>query len=208
MTRRKPLAIALSLAFSLTASTAALSEEPAILDKVEVKGFPFRYQGNNPTSAMKTETALKDTPQAVNVVTEQQIEDQALHGMADVLRYVPGVGMAQGEGHRDAPVMRGNASTGDFFTDGIRDDVQYFRDLYNVSQVEILKGANAMIFGRGGSGGVINRVSKQADGIAVQSLSLQAGSHDFYRAQADFGDALNDNVAYRVNAMAENAGSK
>lgn len=207
MTHRKPLAIALSLAFSVTASTAALSEEPAILDKVEVKGFPFRYQGNNPTSAMRTETALKDTPQAVSVVTEQQIEDQALHGMADVLRYVPGVGMAQGEGHRDAPVMRGNASTGDFYTDGIRDDVQYFRDLYNVSQVEILKGANAMIFGRGGSGGVINRVSKQADGIAVQSLSLQAGSHDFYRAQADIGDALNDNVAYRVNAMVESAGS-
>ncbi|HWR96681.1 MAG TPA: TonB-dependent siderophore receptor [Arenimonas sp.] len=195
------------MALSLVGSTAAKSEELAALDKIEVKGFPFRYQGNNPTSAMKTETTLKDTPQAVSVVTQQQIEDQALHGMADVVRYAPGVSMAQGEGHRDAPVMRGNASTGDFFTDGIRDDVQYYRDLYNVSQVEILKGANAMIFGRGGSGGVINRVSKQADGIAVQSLSLQAGSHDFYRAQADFGDALNDNVAYRINAMAENAGS-
>ena len=186
---------------------AGLEDGLATLDKVEVKGFPFRYQGDNPSSAMKTETTLKDTPQAVSVVTQQQIEDQALHGMADVVRYVPGVSMAQGEGHRDAPVMRGNTSTGDFFTDGIRDDVQYYRDLYIVSQVEILKGGNAMVFGRGGSGGVINRVSKQADGIKVQSISLQAGSHDFYRAQADVGDALNDNLAYRVNAMAENAGS-
>ena len=142
---------------------AGLEDGLATLDKVEVKGFPFRYQGDNPSSAMKTETTLKDTPQAVSVVTQQQIEDQALHGMADVVRYVPGVSMAQGEGHRDAPVMRGNASTGDFFTDGIRDDVQYYRDLYNVSQVEVLKGGNAMVFGRGGSGGVINRVSKQAD---------------------------------------------
>lgn len=206
MKQHTALFIALSYLLSSTAM-AGLEDGLATLDKVEVKGFPFRYQGDDPSSAMKTETPLKDTPQAVSVVTQQQIEDQALHGMADVLRYVPGVSMAQGEGHRDAPVMRGNGSTGDFFTDGIRDDVQYYRDLYNVSQVEILKGANAMVFGRGGSGGVINRVSKQADGIAVQSLSLQAGSHDFYRAQADVGDALNDNLAYRVNAMAESAGS-
>jgi catecholate siderophore receptor len=206
MKQHTALFIALTCLLNSTAM-AALEDGLTSLDKIEVKGFPIRYQADNPTSAMKTETPLKDTPQALSVVTQQQIEDQALHGMADVLRYVPGVGMAQGEGHRDAPVMRGNTSTGDFYTDGIRDDVQYYRDLYNVTQVEILKGPNAMIFGRGGSGGVINRVSKQADGIAVQSLSLQAGSDDFYRVQADLGDALNDNVAYRINAMAENAGS-
>lgn len=199
--------LALSLSLALTSLAQASPEDPAVLDKIEVKGFPFRYQASDPSSAMKTETALKDTPQAVTVVTEQQIDDQALHGMADILRYVPGVGMAQGEGHRDAPVMRGNASTGDFFTDGIRDDVQYFRDLYNVSQVEVLKGPNAMIFGRGGSGGVINRVSKQADGGHHQSFSFQAGSADFLRAEADVGEALSDTVAYRFNAMLENAGS-
>ena len=199
--------LALSLSLALTSLAQATPEDPAVLDKIEVKGFPFRYQASDPSSAMKTETALKDTPQAVTVVTEQQIDDQALHGMADILRYVPGVGMAQGEGHRDAPVMRGNASTGDFFTDGVRDDVQYFRDLYNVSQVEVLKGPNAMIFGRGGSGGVINRVSKQADGGRHQAFSLQAGSADFLRAEVDVGEALSETVAYRFNAMLENAGS-
>ncbi|WP_297801858.1 TonB-dependent receptor plug domain-containing protein, partial [Arenimonas sp. GDDSR-1] len=205
MLPRTPLALA--LIFALSTAVNAAPEDPAVLDKVEVKGFPFRYQASDPSSAMKTETALKDTPQAVSVVTEQQIADQALHGMADVLRYVPGVGMAQGEGHRDAPVMRGNASTGDFYTDGIRDDVQYFRDLYNVSQVEVLKGPNAMIFGRGGSGGVINRVSKQADGGRHNAFSIQAGSAAFLRAEADVGDAWSETVAYRINAMAENAGS-
>lgn len=199
--------LTLSLSMVLTAAAQASPEDPAVLDKIEVKGFPFRYQASDPSSAMKTETALKDTPQAVTVVTEQQIDDQALHGMADILRYVPGVGMAQGEGHRDAPVMRGNISTGDFFTDGIRDDVQYFRDLYNVSQVEVLKGPNAMIFGRGGSGGVINRVSKQADGGHHQSFSIQAGSREFLRAEADVGEALSDTLAYRFNALIENAGS-
>ncbi len=205
MTTPRPLTTALLLA--LAANASAAPDALATLDKIEVRGFPFRYQASDPNSAMKTETALKDTPQAVSVVTEQQIADQALHGMADVVRYVPGVGMAQGEGHRDAPVMRGNASTGDFFTNGVRDDVQYYRDLYNVSQVEVLKGPNAMIFGRGGSGGVINRVSKQADGNRVRDLSVQAGSHDFYRIQADLGDAASDNLAWRVNAMAEDAGS-
>src|SRR3546814_4982503 len=84
-----------------------------------------------------------------------------MQGIGDVVRYVPGIGIAQGEGNRDAPIFRGNSSTADFFVDGVRDDLQYFRDLYNIERVEALKGANGMIFGRGGSGGVINRVTKQ-----------------------------------------------
>ena len=85
--------------------------------------------------------------------------------MADVVRYVPGVRVAQGEGDADSVVFRGIRSTGNFFIDGIRDDVEYFRDLYNMERVETLKGPNGMIFGRGGAGGVINRVTKQAGGI-------------------------------------------
>jgi catecholate siderophore receptor len=141
MIRHSPLFIALFLTVFPLYGWA--EEKPKTLDSVEVKGFPFRYQPDETTTAMKTETALIDVPQAVSVVTEQQIEDQAMVGMADVLRYVPGAGMAQGEGHRDAPVLRGNLSTSDFYTNSIRDDAQYYRDLYNVSQVEILKGPNA-----------------------------------------------------------------
>ena len=204
MKRSNLLSLTIAMALS---SSAYAAVDATTLDKVEVRGFPFIYQGNNPTSATKTDTELKDIPQSVSVITEQQIQDLALHGMADVLRYVPGANMAQGEGHRDAPVLRGNVSTGDFYTDGIRDDVQYYRDLYNVSQVEVLKGPNAMIFGRGGSGGVINRAIKQADGNTIKSLNIQAGSDSFYRAQADFGQAINDNTAYRLNALFENADS-
>ena len=98
----------------------------------------------------------------MSVVTRELIADQAMQGMADVVRYVPGISMGQGEGHRDAPTIRGNSSTADFFVDGVRDDAQYLRDLYNVERVEALKGSNAMIFGRGGGGGVLNRVTKEA----------------------------------------------
>jgi catecholate siderophore receptor len=76
--------LALSLSMVISATAQASPEDPAVLDKIEVKGFPFRYQASDPSSAMKTETALKDTPQAVTVVTEQQIDDQALHGMAGI----------------------------------------------------------------------------------------------------------------------------
>ena len=201
----------LALVLSSLLSSAALAQNPpstpGTLDKVEVRGFPLRYAGNNPTSAMKTDTPIQDIPQAVSVVSAQQIQEQDLQGMAELVRYVPGAGMAQGEGHRDAPVLRGNTSTGDFFTDGIRDDVQYYRDFYNIEQVEVLKGANAMIFGRGGAGGVINRVSKQANGIDTASLSLQAGSFDSYRVQGDFGAAATDNVAWRITGMGEQSDS-
>ena len=78
------------------------------------------------------------------------------------MRYVPGIGVHQGENNRDQVIIRGNSSSADFFVDGVRDDVQYYRDLYNLDRVEALKGPNAMIFGRGGGGGVVNRVTKEA----------------------------------------------
>jgi catecholate siderophore receptor len=116
------------------------------------------------TSAMRTDTLLRDVPQSVSVVTRDLVADQEMQGIADVVRYMPGVGIAQGEGNRDTPIFRGVSSTSDFYVDGIRDDVQYFRDLYNVERVEALKGPNGMIFGRGGVGGVINRVSRRPTG--------------------------------------------
>ena len=57
-----------------------------------------------------------------------------MNSLTDAMRYVPGVGIAQGEGNRDTPVFRGNSSTADLFVDGMRDDVQYIRDLYNIEQ--------------------------------------------------------------------------
>ncbi len=158
-------------------------------------------------SATKTDTALVDVPQSITVVTRELIDDQAMRSIGDLTRYVPGVGIAQGEGNRDTPVMRGNSTTADFFVDGVRDDVQYFRDLYNVDRVEVLKGPNAMIFGRGGTGGLINRVSKQALGRTSRELSLQAGSWDQYRATLDVGQAVNRDWALRVTGMVEDSGS-
>jgi catecholate siderophore receptor len=156
-------------------------------------------------TASKTDTPLRDLPQAVTVVNADVIADHAMHGMADLARYVPGLGMAQGEGHRDAPIFRGQASTADFFVDGIRDDAQYVRDLYNVERVEILKGPNGMVFGRGGVGGVINRVTRQADWAPAREVAAELGSAGGRRATMDLGHAPSRRVGIRATGLYEDS---
>lgn len=156
-------------------------------------------------TATRTSTPVRDVPQAISTVNRDLIADQTMSSMADVVNYVPGVGMAQGEGHRDAPIFRGNTSTSDFFVDGLRDDTQYLRDLYNVERVEVLKGPNGMMFGRGGAGGVINRVTRRADGSSAREFALQAGSWNQRRVSADVGQALTGALSARVAGVYENS---
>lgn len=202
----RPLAVAVLLA--LATPVIAADEVPTDagqLDRVIVKGSRYLpdYQARDTRSATKTKTPLVDVPQAASVVTQELIRDQAMTGLPEVLRYVPGAGVAQGEGNRDTAVMRGNSTTADFFLDGVRDDTQYIRDIYNIERVEALKGPNAMIFGRGGSGGVINRVTKQADGREGGAIALQYGNWDRKRGTVDFGTKISDNVAFRLNGVVE-----
>ena len=170
-------------------------------------GATIGYSVPAVSSATKTTTPLRDVPQAVNVVTSELIADQRMASMADVTRYMPGVGIAQGEGNRDTPILRGNSTTSDFFVDGVREDVQYFRDVYNVDRVEALMGPNAMIFGRGGVGGVINRVTRQADWGQSREASLQFGSWDNKRFTTDVGRGVNETVAIRATGLYENSDS-
>ncbi|HKO60207.1 MAG TPA: TonB-dependent siderophore receptor [Pyrinomonadaceae bacterium] len=165
------------------------------------------YNAINISSATKTLTPLRDVPQSVNVVTRESIKELGMQSIADAVRYVPGVTAVQGESNRDQIVIRGNNSTADFFIDGVRDDAQYFRDVYNVDRLEALKGPNAMIFGRGGGGGVINRVTKQAAFASFGDITLQGGSQNHKRALGDVGRVVNDRLAVRFNGVYENSGS-
>ncbi len=178
-----------------------------VADQVVVTGERVEYASEHTATATKTDTPLIDIPQSISLITRDLIDDQMMRSMADVVEYVPGVQMGQGEGHRDAPTLRGNSSTADFYVDGVRDDVQYYRDLYNAERIEILKGPNAMIFGRGGAGGVINRVTKTATFEPVQAHTLQGGSYGFARGALDVGKAISDTAAGRLNAFYENSDS-
>jgi catecholate siderophore receptor len=180
-------------------------EPAAIAEEITVLGLP--PVPTRSSTATRTDTPLRDVPQSVTVINREVMAQQSMTSVADVVRYVPGVGIAQGEGNRDTPVFRGNSSTSDFFVDGVRDDVQYIRDIYNVERVEALKGPNAMIFGRGGVGGVLNRVTRQADWAPAQELTLQGGSWNDGRVTGDFGQAFGEKAAVRVTGMYENAES-
>jgi catecholate siderophore receptor len=159
------------------------------------------------SSATKTPTPLRDVPQAVTVVTQEQIRDQLMMSIGDVVRYVPGITAHQGENNRDQIIVRGNTSSADFFVNGVRDDVQYYRDIYNVDRVEALKGPNAMIFGRGGAGGVVNRVMKEAVLYPVRELSLQGGMFGNKRISTDIDQPLGGKVAFRLNGLFEDSNS-
>lgn len=162
------------------------------------------YLTRNISSATKTDTPLQDLPQAVTVIPRKLIEDTNMRSMTDAVRYVPGAGSAQGEGNRDTVVLRAGAgSTADFFVDGVRDDVQYYRDFYNIERVEVLKGPSAVIFGRGGSGGVINRVTRVADWSDAREISLQSGSYNDRRATFDLGQGFGERTAGRVTGLYE-----
>ena len=192
-------------ACSLPSAQAAAADNTANQDNEEiiVTGEKVGYTAIT-SAGLKTDIPLLDTPQTVSVFTKEQIEDQALQNMGDVLRYAPGISINQGEGHRDQISIRGQNTTADFFLDGMRDDVQYFRPLYNLDRIEIHKGANALIFGRGGGGGTINRVTKTP--IAGEQFVNVNGNGDTfgaYQFSLDSNTSIGENAAIRVNALAE-----
>jgi catecholate siderophore receptor len=158
---------------------------------------------NSTSVATKTNTPLRDIPQSLSVITKDFIRDQAPLGLTDVTRYVPGVAVHQGEGNRDELVIRGVDTSANFFVNGFRDDVQYFRDLYNAQSVEVLKGPSALTFGRGSGGGLLNRTLKEADGTRIYEATAQTGSWGDRRFTLDAGQAINPDVAVRLNAMYE-----
>jgi catecholate siderophore receptor len=158
-------------------------------------------------TSTKVPTAPRDTPQSITVVSQDTIRDQLMGSIADVVRYVPGITAHQGENNRDDVIIRGNRSSADFFVNGVRDDVQYYRDLYNVERVEALKGPNALLFGRGGGGGVVNRVLKEPEFQPLRGVAVQGGSFDNRRVTADVGQGFGRLFAARLNGMFERSES-
>ncbi len=178
------------------------------LQEIEVKDqLPRTYLKKRIFTATKTDSLIRDIPQSISVITQEQIKDQSTFGLIDAIKYSPGLMAGQGEGNRDSVFFRGNQSTSDLFVDGIRDDVQYYRDLYNIERVEVLMGPNGMIFGRGGVGGVINRVVKEANWNNKSEFIIQGGAYDFKRSSIDYNQAINDSLSIRINGVIEESGS-
>lgn len=171
---------------------------------IVVTGAREGYGTKDGSTATKTPTPLIDVPQGISFITEDQLEDQSIRQLNEALRYIPGVSLETGEGHRDEVFIRGQETSADFYLDGLRDDAQYYRPLFNIERVEVLKGANALIFGRGAGGGAINRVSKTAQ-ISDVFIAGQASVDTFgaFALLTDVNQPLSDVLAVRLNATYE-----
>ena len=163
---KRSLVTKLIILFSFFASI-TVSAQNVEMEEIVVKGKVLQ---SDQVNALKIPTPIINVPQSLSIVTDEEILKKGMRSIGENHKSTklngplgvdtPGVNLSsQGEGHRDAVVFRGVRSTADFFQDGARDDVQYYRSLYNIEQVEILRGPNALLFGRGGTGGALNRVT-------------------------------------------------
>jgi catecholate siderophore receptor len=204
---RSALLCGAALALPIAPALAEADEQPVrdyLPAEIVVTGVANGYGTDDGSTATKTPTPLINVPQSVAVITDDQLQDQAIRQLGDALRYIPGISIETGEGHRDEIFIRGQESSADFYLDGLRDDAQYYRSLYNIERVEVLKGANALIFGRGGGGGVVNRVSKTAQaGDAFSELDGSVNTFGAFALAADVNQPLNDTFAARLNAAYE-----
>ena len=190
--------LSLAACFVLSASSAFSDDQ---MDEVLVLGEVLFQDELN---ALKTPTPIINVPQSVAVITSEEINRRGFTSIGDIVNHIPGLNTSQGEGHRDAVVFRGVRSTADFFIDGVRDDVQYYRPLYNLEQIEVLKGPNALLFGRGGTGGVLNRVTKKGVlGESFTELGMAADTFGGVSMQVDRNMDMSADSALRINAYYE-----
>jgi catecholate siderophore receptor len=204
-----------ALAQSTAAPTTTTGTAPADtqLAPVTVQGERDRpgatgYQGGT-TRIGKTEQLPKDIPQSITVVPRAVITDQGADTLRGALRNVPGLTFNAGEGGRigDNINLRGFYSFGDLYLDGIRDVAQYNRETFFYEQVDVMRGAAAMLFGHGQAGGVINQVSKRPFLSDSGEVSVGGGADKYFRTTLDVNKVLGQDTALRLNAMKHDAGS-
>ena len=190
--------LVIALMFNLSVSNTIFAQENSSdPEEIIVKG---KVLYSDQVTALKTPVPIIDVPQTLSIVTDEDIRKQGFRDLGDIVRYTPGVNTSQGEGHRDSVVFRGVRSTADFYLDGVRDDVQYYRSLYNLEQVEILRGPNALLFGTGGTGGIINRVTKKAVlNDAFGSFDMGADTFGAFDFAVDYNVQTGENSALRIN---------
>jgi catecholate siderophore receptor len=190
---------------------AAVAEEEKTLSAVTVTATvdaPDGYRASK-TRVGKVVQDPHDVPQAITTVTRALMEEQEANSLREALRNVSGLSFNAAEGGRsgDNMMLRGFYTFGDMYLDGIRDTAQYNRETFNLEQVDVLRGAAAMLFGRGQAGGVINQVSKTPILLDMNKASVGVGSNGYQELKADFNQRIGDTTAFRINLMSRDEGS-
>ena len=180
--------------------TPAPDQQAADLGAIDVNGQRIRRE---PTSA-EFVAPLVDTPRSVTVIPQQVIEQIGATSLQDLLRTSPGITLGAGEGGQplaDRPFIRGMSSGNSIFVDGVRDSGGQQREIFNLEQVEIIKGPDSVYSGRGSGGGSINLGSKAPHLTDFTHVSLGGGTDSYWRGTIDKNLRLNDTTALRINLM-------
>lgn len=180
---------------------------PRGLDEfVTVSAGDIAYRAETATTALRTDIALRDTPQSIQIVTKQIIEEQAAVTASDIVRNVSGVSVPNSSGGRAEDfTVRGFTSSRNTYKDGIRNDFnsnRAYHEFSNVERVEVLKGPASVLYGRLDPSGVVNMVTKRPLAEHYFSLTFLGGSFNFQRPQLDLSGPLNKSksLLYRFNA--------
>ncbi|HXJ00735.1 MAG TPA: TonB-dependent siderophore receptor [Micropepsaceae bacterium] len=198
-------ALSLICAFPAAAQNVAAAA-PAEPERVLIEGQrPDGYRIVAPALSKLTEPLL-DTPQSIDVVPQQVLQDRAVTNLNDALRNVPGISLGAGEfsWQGNNPTIRGFLARNDMFLDGLRDFGSYSRDPFNLQQIEVLEGPASVLFGRGSTGGVINQASKMPTLSGFVDGAITGGTDMTRRATVDIDEPLPDlgpGAAFRFNAM-------
>ncbi|MGJ7549395.1 TonB-dependent receptor [Pseudomonas alloputida] len=183
------------------ASNAVTLDATSVNGKAEQASTDYKVEK---ASSQKYTAPLVDTPRSVTVIPQQVIKDTNALTLQDALRTVPGITFGAGEGGNpqgDRPFIRGFDAQGDTYLDGVRDTGAQTREIFAIESVEVAKGPNSAIGGRGAAGGTINLVSKRAHLGNSLDGAWTWGSDQTQRYTFDGNYQFSDTVAGRLNLM-------
>ncbi|HTT98372.1 MAG TPA: TonB-dependent siderophore receptor [Rhizomicrobium sp.] len=192
---------------SAAAVSAALGQQVASNDTPKSKEIETVVVTGRKTDLDVLPKTILNTPQSINVVPAEVIQQQGVNNLQDALRNVPGITLNAGEGgtHGDLVNLRGFSAGDDYYMDGLRDTGLYDRDTFDYDSIEVLKGPASTLFGRGSTGGVINQVTKAPVLYPVENFSVTGGTNSEIRATADMNYVLGDDMAMRINLMGQDS---
>ena len=177
------------------------AQDSTNLGTVDVNGRRVRREA----ASAEFVAPLVDTPRAVTIIPQQVIEQIGATSLQDLLRTSPGITLGAGEGGQplaDRPFIRGQASGNNIFVDGIRDPGGQQREVFNLEQVEIVKGPDSVYSGRGSGGGSINLSSKSPQLSDFTHVSAGVGTDSYLRGTIDQNWRIDDTTAFRINVLA------
>ncbi len=195
------------IAAGSTVSPLVQAEDETVLPDVKVESSSAPAASNNLRKLnIDLYTApLQDTPQAIDVIDQEQIQNQSITRLTDALKNVPGITMNSGEGgaHGDNINLRGLVVQNGFFMDGLRDPGSYTRDSFNLDGVDVIKGPSSTMFGYGSTAGIVNQETKLPTDTSINNFSLKGGTNALARGTGDFNYVVNPGTAVRLTMMAE-----